>query len=155
MDHEGSIMPEPGAGPSGPIWDQTPVPFEKTLDGTLGFEVMSLTDESARGRVRVTERVRQMWGLVHGGVYAALSEMLASEATVSAVYGDGMIAVGLSNHTSFLRPVLQGTVYAEARRLHRGKSTWLWEVFLKDDEDRLCAVSRVTLAIRPRPQDTG
>ena len=92
-----------------------------------------------------------MWGLVHGGVYAALAEMLASEATVKAVHADGSIAVGLSNHTSFLRPVTGGTVHAEARRLHRGRSTWLWEVYLKDDAGRLCAVSRVTLAIRPRP----
>ena len=144
-------MDESGAGLSGPIWAQTPVPFELTLDGTLGFEVLSLTDELARGRVRVTDRVRQMWGLVHGGVYAALSEMLASEATVSAVYGDGLIAVGLSNHTSFLRPVFEGTVHAEAKRLHRRRSTWLWEVSLRDDDDgKLCAVSRVTLAIRPR-----
>lgn len=155
MDYEGSIMPEPGTGPSGPIWKRTPVPFEKALDGTLGFEVLSLTDELARGRVNVTDRVKQMWGLVHGGVYAALAEMLASEATVSSIYGDGMIAVGLSNHTSFLRPVFKGAIHAEAQRLHRGRSTWLWEVHLKDDNDRLCAVSRVTLAIRPRPQNTG
>jgi 1,4-dihydroxy-2-naphthoyl-CoA hydrolase len=148
-------MTEPGSGPSGPIWDQTPVPFEKTLDGTLGFKVLELSEQSACGRVRITDRVRQMWGLVHGGVYAALAEMLASEATVSTVHGEGMIAVGLSNHTSFLRPVFEGTVHAEAQRLHRGKSTWLWEVYLKDDEDRLCAVSRITLAIRPRPQDAG
>jgi 1,4-dihydroxy-2-naphthoyl-CoA hydrolase len=136
---------------SGPIWERTPVPFDETLDGTLGFEVLSLSEDLARGRVRVTDRVRQMWGLVHGGVYAALSEMLASEATVSVVHGEGRIAVGLSNHTSFLRPIFDGTVHAEARSLHRGKTTWLWEVHLKDDEDRLCAVSRVTLAIRPRP----
>jgi hypothetical protein len=37
------------------------------------------------------------------------------------------------------------------RRLYRGRSTWLWEVFLEDDQGKLCAVSRVTLAIRPRP----
>ncbi|MDP9479305.1 MAG: PaaI family thioesterase [Actinomycetota bacterium] len=88
---------------------------------------------------------------MHGGVYGALAEMLASEATVSAVYGDGLIAVGLSNRTSFLRPVFEGTVHAEAKRLHRGRSMRLWEVSLKDDDGRLCAVSRVTLAIRPRP----
>ena len=117
--------------------------------------MLSLTDELARGRVRVTDRIRQMWGLVHGGVYAALAEVLASEATVSAVHGTGMAAVGLSNRTSFLRPVAEGTVHAEAWRLHRGRYTWLWEVFLRDDEDRLCAASRVTLAVRPRPQDTA
>ena len=142
-----------GIGLSGPPWDQTPVPFERTLDGVLGFEVLSMTDESARGRVPVTDRVRQMWGFVHGGVYMALAEMLATEATILSVHEDGMTAVGSSNHTSFLRPVAEGTVYAEAQKLHGGKSTWLWEVFLKDDDNKLCAVSRVTLALRPRLED--
>ena len=94
-----------------------------------------------------------MWGLLHGGVYMALSEMLASEATIASVHDDGMIAVGLSNHTSFLRPVTEGVIHAEAQRLHGGKTTWLWEVFLKDDDDELCADSRVTLAVRPRPDN--
>jgi 1,4-dihydroxy-2-naphthoyl-CoA hydrolase len=145
----------PGArAPEGPLWEETPVPFEETLDGLLGFQVLSLTDKSAWGRVAITDRVRQMWGLVHGGVYMALSEMLASEATIASVHDDGMIAVGLSNHTSFLRPVTEGAIHAEARRLHGGKTTWLWEVYFKDDDGKLCAVSRVTLAVRPRPEDT-
>ena len=139
--------------PEGPLWEETPVPFEETLDGLLGFQVLSLTDKTAWGRVAVTDRVRQIWGLVHGGVYMALSEMLASEATIASVHDDGMIAVGLSNHTSFLRPVTEGAIHAEARRLHGGKTTWLWEVFLKDDDDELCADSRVTLAVRPRPDN--
>ena len=139
--------------PEGPLWEETPVPFEEALDGRLGFQVLSLTDKSAWGRVAVTDRVRQMWGLVHGGVYMALSEMLASEATIASVHDDGMSAVGLSNHTSFLRPVTEGAIHAEAQRLHGGKTTWLWEVFLKDDDDELCAVSRVTLAVRPRPDN--
>ncbi len=139
--------------PSGPLWEDTPVPFEEALDGILGFQVLGLTDESARGRVVVTDRVRQMWGLAHGGVYMALAEMLASEATLASVHDDGMIAVGLSNHTSFIRPVERGAIHAEAQRLHGGKTTWLWEVYFKDDEDKLCAVSRVTLAVRPRPDD--
>jgi 1,4-dihydroxy-2-naphthoyl-CoA hydrolase len=94
-----------------------------------------------------------MWGLAHGGVYMALSEMLVSEATVASVHDDGMIAVGLSNHTSFLRPVAEGAIHAEARRLHGGKTTWLWEVYCKDDDGKLCAISRVTLAVRPRPDE--
>ena len=139
--------------PSGPLWEDTPVPFEEALDGTLGFQVLSLAEEYALGRVAVTDRVRQMWGLAHSGAYMALAEMLTSEATLASVHDDGMIAVGLSNHTSFLRPVERGTIHAEARRLHGGKTKWLWEVYLKDD-DKLRAVSRVTLAVRPRPDNT-
>ena len=64
----------------------------------------------------------------------------------------GQVAVGLSNHTSFLRPVLAGSVHADGRRRHRGRTTWLWEVDFSDDEGNLCAVTRVTLALRPAPE---
>ena len=123
-----------------------------TLDDTLGFDVLEIGTEVARARVAVTDRTKQPFGIVHGGLYAALAESLASIATYRAVAGDGMIAVGSSNHTSFLRPILAGAVHAEARRRHRGRTTWIWEVDMSDDEGRLCAVSRVTLAVRPPPE---
>ena len=121
---------------------------ERTLEGVLGFDLLDVGEELARGRFEVTDSVRQPFGLVHGGAYAALAESLASVATYAAVAPDGMIAVGQSNHTSFLRPVTEGSVHAEARRRHRGRTTWVWEVDFSDDEGRLCALSRVTLAVR-------
>jgi 1,4-dihydroxy-2-naphthoyl-CoA hydrolase len=128
---------------------QPPVALERTLVGTLGFEVLEADDEIARGRFAVENRVRQPYGVVHGGAYAALAETLASVATHLAVSPEGSIAMGLSNTTSFLRPVTQGTVHAEARRRHRGRTTWLWDVEFTDDDGRLCAVTRVTMAVRP------
>jgi 1,4-dihydroxy-2-naphthoyl-CoA hydrolase len=127
------------------------VPFERTLDGTLGFETLEVSAELARGRFPVEDRVKQPFGLVHGGVFAAIAESLCSQATFAAVAADGMMAQGLSNHTSFMRPILAGTVHVEARRRHRGRTTWVWEVDITDDEGRLCAVSRVTTAVRPPP----
>lgn len=123
-----------------------------TLDEVLGFEVVEWGEERARGRVAVADRVKQPFGLVHGGVYAALAESLTSMCTYRAVAAEGMIAVGLSNHTNFMRPVLSGVVHADARCRHRGRSTWVWEVDMTDDADRLCALSRVTLAVRPAPR---
>ena len=55
----------------------------------------------------------------------------------------------MSNESSFLRPVREGTIHATARRRHRGRTTWVWDVELADDEGRLCALSRVTVAVRP------
>jgi 1,4-dihydroxy-2-naphthoyl-CoA hydrolase len=127
--------------------------LERTLDGTLGFEALELGDELARGRVKVEDRIKQPLGLVHGGVYAALAESLCSAATFQAVAPGGMVAVGLSNHTSFLRPVTDGTVHAEARRRHAGRTTWVWEVEFADDDGRLCALTRVTMAVRPARRD--
>lgn len=121
-----------------------------TLDETLAFELTDLGAERAQAQLTVDDRHRQPLGLVHGGVYAALAESLASVATAAAVAADGLIALGLSNATNFLRPVAHGVVRADAERIHRGRTTWVWDVRFTDEEGRLCATSRVTVAVRPR-----
>ena len=131
----------------------TTVPPARTLDGVLGFEFVETSESLARGRVTVEDRVRQPWGLMHGGAYAAFAESLASLGTLAGVHPDGQIGVGLSNNTSFMRPTFSGTVHAEARRRHRGRTTWIWDVEFSDQEGRLCAVSRVTIAVRPAPAE--
>ena len=127
-----------------PIHDE-PIPG---FDGLYGLEVLEAGAELARGRVRVDERHKQPAGLVHGGLYATIAESLTSMATHIAVAGEGRSAQGLSNQTSFLRPILEGTVHATARRRHRGRTTWIWDVEIRDDEDRLCAATRMTIAVR-------
>jgi 1,4-dihydroxy-2-naphthoyl-CoA hydrolase len=122
---------------------------ERTFDALYGLEVLEIGAEHARGRVAVRDEVRQPFGLVHGGVYASIAESLTSMATHEAVQVDGLTAQGLSNQTSFLRPILEGTVHAEARRRHRGRTTWVWEVDITDDQGRLCALVRMTIAVRP------
>jgi 1,4-dihydroxy-2-naphthoyl-CoA hydrolase len=126
-------------------------PAAGTLDDVLGFEMLEATADGARARFEVRDRVCQPAGIVHGGAYAALAESMVSVATNALVTEDGQGAVGQANNTSFLRPVSDGFVSAEARPRHRGRSTWVWDVEFVDDDGRLCAVSRVTLAVRPAP----
>lgn len=121
-----------------------------TLDHALGFELVTLDEDAAHAHVGIDERHLQPLGVVHGGVYAALAESLASHATAQAVGPLGMVALGLSNDTSFFRPISAGAIRADAERLHRGRTTWVWDVRLTDDDGRLCATSRVTVAVRPR-----
>jgi 1,4-dihydroxy-2-naphthoyl-CoA hydrolase len=117
------------------------------FDALYGLEILSLGEGEATARVAVRDEVKQPAGLVHGGVYAAIAESLTAAATTQAV-GDAMAARGISSQTSFLRPILQGTIHATARRRHRGRTTWVWEVDITDDEDRLCALVRMTVAVR-------
>ena len=124
------------------------IPYEKTFDALYGLEMLELGEEHATARVPVTDAVKQPMGLVHGGLYASIAESLTSTATALVVAADGMIATGMSNQTSFLRPITEGTVHAEAIRRHRGRTTWMWDVEITDDAGRLCAVSRMTIAVR-------
>jgi 1,4-dihydroxy-2-naphthoyl-CoA hydrolase len=115
------------------------------FDALYGIEIESATEEGARGRVPVSDAVRQPAGLVHGGVYASMAESLAVAATEAAT---GRVAVGHSSQTSFLRPITGGTVHAAGRPRHRGRSTWVWEFDITDDDARLCALVRMTVAVR-------
>lgn len=127
------------------------VPFDRTFDAQLGLDVYEVGDEVVRGRLTVTDGHKQPFGIVHGGVFAAVAESLASIGTAAAVVPKGMVAMGLSNQTSFLRPVSEGTIEAVARVRHRGRTTWVWEVELSDSQERLCSLVRMTIAVRPMP----
>jgi 1,4-dihydroxy-2-naphthoyl-CoA hydrolase len=121
------------------------------FDRHYGLEVLESSDELVRGRVPVREHLTQPIGLVHGGVHAAIAEALASLGTNHGVAAEGKLALGMSNQCSFLRPIGSGTIHATALRRHRGRTTWVWDVELADDDGRLCALSRVTVAVRPVP----
>jgi 1,4-dihydroxy-2-naphthoyl-CoA hydrolase len=131
------------------------LPYTPTagFDGLYGLQVCELSDTEVRARVVVREQLKQPAGLVHGGVFAAIAEAIASLATAAVVLPEGRIPVGLSNQTSFLRPVTEGTIHAVGVRKHRGRTTWVWEVEMSDDAGRLCVLTRMTIAVRAR--DTG
>jgi 1,4-dihydroxy-2-naphthoyl-CoA hydrolase len=118
------------------------------FDALYGLELTEVSGDQVRGRVGVRDEVRQPFGLVHGGVYASIAESLASVGTLVAVHRDGMTAMGMSNNTTFLRSITAGTVHAVGRPLHRGRTTWVWDVEITDDDGRVCATSRVTIAVR-------
>ena len=116
-------------------------------DVLYGLDVLAATGDEARGAVAVADGVRQPLGLVHGGIYASMAESLATRAT-SAALGDGAVVTGQNSQTSFLRPITEGTIHATGRPRHRGRSTWVWEFDVTDDAGRLCAMVRITVAVR-------
>lgn len=129
--------------------DVEPAAPGETLDTILGIEGYEREgQEVARARLAVADRIKQPFGIVHGGAYASLAESLASRATYETV-GPAAIAMGQTNETTFLRPVREGVIHAVARARHRGRTTWVWDVEMSDDEGRVCALSRLIVAVRP------
>ena len=116
--------------------------------GFTGVEWLDAGEDEARAQIAVTDEHRQPYGFVHGGVYATLAESVASYATAR-LMDEGMGALGMNNNTTFVRPITEGHIHAVAIRRHAGRTTWLWDVEMSDDEGRLCAMSRMTIAVRP------
>ncbi|MDA0168085.1 hotdog fold thioesterase [Solirubrobacter taibaiensis] len=101
----------------------------------IDLEIDSVTEDEVRGRVPVTDALKQPLGVVHGGVYAVIADALTA--------GEGRV---ITSQTSFLRPATEGELHAVAKRRHGGRTTAVWEVDITDDAGRLCAVVRTTVA---------
>jgi 1,4-dihydroxy-2-naphthoyl-CoA hydrolase len=138
------------------LWDRASlpspvIPLERSFEGWLDLEWLELDRESAHVRLKVRENMRQPLGLLHGGIYSAVAETVASVATVAAVWDDGYIGSGLNNYASFLRPVTGGTLDVFAKLRGHDDREWTWGHEFRDEQDRLCALVDVTIAVRPAP----
>jgi len=118
----------------------------------IGIEHLDSEEATARARIAVSDRILQPYGLVHGGVYPMLAEDICSKATLETVRAEGKLAIGQSNNATFLRPISDGYVNASAHARHRGRTSWVWQVEITDDEGRLCALVQVVVAVRDRPE---
>lgn len=139
---------------SGRPWDSADlppvlVPVERTFDGFLNLEWRHLNPRSAHVKFAVRDDLKQPLGLLHGGIYCAVAETIATVATIQGVWRDGLTASGLSNSASFLRAITGGTVDAHARLRYRDEREWFWGHEFRDDSGRLCALVDVTIAVRP------
>ncbi|MGE5335838.1 MAG: PaaI family thioesterase [Nitrososphaerota archaeon] len=124
----------------------------KHFDELVGTEWLSDDPADARVRVAIRDELRQPFGLMHGGVMSTLIESVCSRGTAGAVYDDGMAAMGQSIDVSFLRPVTEGAIEVRATARHRGRTTWIWECEVLNDQGKLCALARMTIAVRRRPE---
>ena len=134
------------------IW-QKPISVElltantrRGADEHLGSEFVEVGDDYIVGRVPVDERTRQPYGLLHGGVSVVLAETLGS---CGAAFScpPGYRAVGLDINANHLRGVSSGWVTGTARSVHRGRTTHVWQIELRDEAGNMTCISRITMAI--------
>jgi 1,4-dihydroxy-2-naphthoyl-CoA hydrolase len=139
------------------IWKQSPsidqinASSRNTLVDALGMRVTEVGDDFIRGTMPVDARTRQPFGLLHGGASVALAETLGSLAGNLCLDTTREVAVGLDINANHIRAVTQGVVTGTARALHIGRATQVWEIRIEDERQRLVCISRLTLAVVPKP----
>jgi len=116
----------------------------------IGMEFTEIGEDYIRGRLKITEKVRQPFGLLHGGASVALAESLGSIGANLIIDPTKYYCVGLDINANHVRGVREGYVYGEARPLHIGKATQVWEIKLTDEAGKLVCISRLTMAVVAR-----
>ncbi len=113
----------------------------------IGIEITEITTDSVKGKMPVDHRTVQPMKILHGGASVALAETLGSVASNLIVDITKYACVGLDINANHIRPARSGFVYGEAKAIHLGKKTHIWSIEIKNEENKLVCISRITMAI--------
>ena len=123
---------------------------ENTLIDFLDIEFTEIGDDYLIAKMPVADKVKQPIGIVHGGANVVLAETVASTAANLVVNIAEYYCVGLEININHIRSVREGTVWGLARPLHVGRSTQVWHIELRDEQQRITAISRMTASVLAR-----
>ncbi|MDU8925192.1 hotdog fold thioesterase [Pasteurellaceae bacterium LIM206] len=112
----------------------------------LGIRFTAIGEDWLEATMPVDERTKQPFGLLNGGLSVALAESLGSVAG-NCVLPDGLAAVGAEVNASHLRPTTSGVVTARATPVKLGKTLQVWQIDIRNEQNKLCCTSRLTLSI--------
>lgn len=120
---------------------------ENTMVSHLGIEITEMGENSLTGKMPVSDKIKQPFGIVHGGANCVLAETLGSLAANFTLDYSKQHAVGLSINTSHIKAVRNGTVTGIAKPIHLGKTTHVWEIRTYNDSKELTSTTQLTMAI--------
>ena len=121
----------------------------------MGITILSAGPDEVTCEWEVAEKHHQGYGIVHGGVHCGVIESLASIGAAIVAMPRGQRVVGLENSTSFVRAVRSGKLHASARPVTRGRTTQVWEAWIRDEKEQLVAQGRVRLLCIGQEQPIG
>jgi uncharacterized protein (TIGR00369 family) len=116
-----------------------------------GFVAATVSGTEVTGHIAAGPDHHTPWGMVHGGVHATAVESACSIGASAAVAEQGMFAVGLSNHTDFVRAHRDGRLDVRAWPIHQGRTGQLWQCDITREDGKLVAQGRVRLQNVPLP----
>jgi len=139
-----------------PIWrvqatpDQLIEHARNTLAEHLGIRVTEIGPDYLRATMPVNPHTHQPHGILHGGASVALAETVGSLAANLCVDMTKYVCVGQEINANHLRPVSSGLVTGTARPFHVGGRSQVWGIEIRDENDKLVCVSRITMAVVER-----
>ena len=120
---------------------------QNTAVSHLGIQFSAIGDDWLEAVMPVDARTKQPAGILHGGATALLAETLGSVSSVLIIDWPKQQAVGIELNISHLRSASQGMVTGRAEPIRIGRRTHVWDIRVRDEEDKLVAIARLTMAI--------
>jgi len=118
-----------------------------SLEKTLEIEFIDIGKDFLVAKMPVTSKVHQPDGVLHGGATAALAESVGSAASYFSVNNNNQIIRGTMISANHLKGISKGFVYAKASPIHKGRTTQLWKIEIKDEDENLISYCKLSTII--------
>ncbi len=103
----------------------------------LGIEVLEIKEGYSRISMLVRKEMANGFGIIHGGIPFSL----ADSAFAFACNNRNVLSVALDTSINFIKPVHIGDeLVAEAKELHNGSSTGLYQIQITNQKNHIVAV---------------
>ena len=122
------------------------VDWKTGLIAHLGIELLEVTPERVVARLQVADNLMTVGGTVHGGTLMAFADTIGAAGTVASLE-EGQRTATLESKTNFIAGCRSGALRAEARPIHKGKRTHVWETRITDEVGKLLSVTTQTQMI--------
>lgn len=117
---------------------------KNTLMETLDIEFVAVGEDFLTAKMPVTSKVHQPYGIMHGGATAAIAETVGSCASAFFLNDPTKIINGIELSINHIKSIREGTVFATAKAIHKGRTTHLWEIRVEDEEGNLISICKLT-----------
>ena len=126
-----------------------------TLMETLHINYTDVGSDFLTASMPVTPRVYQPDGVLHGGAMLALAESVGSAACFVFLDAENFSIRGIEMSANHVKSMRDGHVHATAKLLHKGRTTQVWNILLKNDEDQLISAAKLTTIALPKQNDNS
>lgn len=124
-----------------------------TMMEQLQIEYLETADGYIKARMPVDECTFQPDGILHGGASLALAETVAGLGSSLIVDLSQYNVRGAQVSANHVGTANKGWVVAEARLIHRGKNTHVWDISIKSESDKPISICRITNFVVKKSSD--
>ncbi|WP_422079835.1 PaaI family thioesterase [Ulvibacterium sp.] len=123
---------------------------KNTMMENLEIQYIDVGENYLVAKMPVNAKVHQPDGVLHGGASVALAESVGSMASYIFLDAEKFFVRGIEISANHVKSIRDGEVFARAVLIHKGRTTQLWEIKIRDAEENLISSCKLTTISLPK-----
>ena len=106
------------------------------MPGLIGFVITEVSEGLLKGELELRKALLAPNVYLHAGTIVSFADTLAGYGCVAHLPANAQNFTTVELKTNFLNSAAEGTLYGEARAVHLGRTTHVWDAVVTHGEER-------------------